>query len=257
VKSQGRAATWGFRLGAAGGQPGCLGGSVAQTFLCEGAETDYVHISFYAKLQQRDGEVTQLRVGSVDDLSHIPVPEIPASSDFKKYDFSIQGCGITKWVEFGIVEARGGPGDPEPTPLIQSTLYIDDVTCECTKTPQNSWDEWSAMVIFPGLPGPPQPGDEWRYPDAYFRRGKVKTSGILGLADAVAILNYLFLNEGTSPCLEAADANDDGEVDLMDPITILFFLYVTGVKIPAPGPVTCGLDPTPDTLPCASPPPCP
>ena len=44
-----------------------------------------------------------------------------------------------------------------------------------------------------------------------------------------------------------ADANDDGELNLTDPITLLRRLFLGGDPLPPPGPA-CGADPTPDGL---------
>ncbi|HZN56792.1 MAG TPA: hypothetical protein VFD71_01865, partial [Planctomycetota bacterium] len=65
------------------------------------------------------------------------------------------------------------------------------------------------------------------------------------------VLNSLF-NGGEAPgCPDAADSNDDGRVDIGDPIALLGYLFLGTKAPPAPGPTTCGEDPTEDTLgPC-------
>ena len=82
-----------------------------------------------------------------------------------------------------------------------------------------------------------------------FRRGDMNGSATIDLSDAVFGLSYLFLG-GTVPlCLDAADANDDARFDIADPIFVLSFLFSGGVHPPAPGPDSCGDDPTPDAFP--------
>jgi hypothetical protein len=54
--------------------------------------------------------------------------------------------------------------------------------------------------------------------------------------------------------VEAADLNDDGGVDLSDPIYLLLYLFEGGTPPPPPfDPTgkTAGPDPTPDDLGCA------
>jgi len=82
-----------------------------------------------------------------------------------------------------------------------------------------------------------------------FRRGDADGSGTVDLADAVAILESLFLGAGPLPCEDAADGNDDGRLDISDPMMLLGSLFLgTG---PLPEPAACGADPTADLLaPC-------
>ena len=61
-------------------------------------------------------------------------------------------------------------------------------------------------------------------------------------------LEYLFLG-GAADCEDAADANDDGVVDVSDGIFILDFLFNGGRAPPPPYP-SPGLDPSEDGLLC-------
>jgi hypothetical protein len=87
-----------------------------------------------------------------------------------------------------------------------------------------------------------------------FIRGDFDLGGSIAIADAVQILLYLFAGARTS-CLDPADVNDDGTVDITDPIYLLLFLFRSDSPPPPPFP-TCGEDPTPDLLPCVDLPPC-
>ena len=65
----------------------------------------------------------------------------------------------------------------------------------------------------------------------------------VNIADAAAVVSFLFQVASLQfepPCLDACDVNDDGRVDLADAIGILNFLFVAGSRFPPfPGP---GLD---------------
>ncbi len=82
-----------------------------------------------------------------------------------------------------------------------------------------------------------------------FVRGDCNADGAIDIGDPVSELQILF-TPGTDPslCDSACDANDDGGTDISDTIYLLSFLFSTGPAIPAP--VTCGEDPTVDTLTC-------
>ena len=79
-----------------------------------------------------------------------------------------------------------------------------------------------------------------------FRRGDGNDDGTFDIADAVAILSYLFAG-GVVPCIDAADANDDGAIDIADAIAILSHLFGGAGDLPPPF-GSCGVDPTPDDL---------
>ena len=58
---------------------------------------------------------------------------------------------------------------------------------------------------------------------------------------------------GPAPtCYDAADSDDNGNVNLTDAVYSLNHLFVQGPPLPSPGATECGEDPTPDTLPCDS-----
>ena len=48
-------------------------------------------------------------------------------------------------------------------------------------------------------------------------------------------------------CQDAADANDDGNIDIADAVAALSFLF-GGASLPEP--INCGEDPTADSLDC-------
>jgi uncharacterized protein (DUF1800 family) len=86
--------------------------------------------------------------------------------------------------------------------------------------------------------------------DLKFRRGDTNGDGKVDLSDAVRTFGFLFLGGVNIGCLDAADANDSGKVDLSDGSYTLNYLFLGGTDLPAPGRLTCGPDPSLDTLSC-------
>ncbi len=82
-----------------------------------------------------------------------------------------------------------------------------------------------------------------------FDRGDCNDDGLFDIADAITLLDALFLG-GSVPCDDACDGNDDELKDIADPIYILAGLF-NGGPLP-PGSGTCGPDPTEGTLGCES-----
>ena len=52
-----------------------------------------------------------------------------------------------------------------------------------------------------------------------------------------------------SPCVNAANSNDDGAINVADGIALLGYLF-SGAAAPPPPFDACGIDPTPDALEC-------
>jgi hypothetical protein len=76
-------------------------------------------------------------------------------------------------------------------------------------------------------------------PPAPFLRCDVTADGVLGIADAVALLGSLYRGAPAPPCREAADCNGDGTYDVSDPVFLLWFLFLGGSPPPPPFPL-CG-----------------
>ena len=86
-----------------------------------------------------------------------------------------------------------------------------------------------------------------------FRRGDANDDGKVDISDPLLTLGCKFLGERCPVCRDAADANDDGSVDISDAVYSLNFLFRGGAGPPPPGPLRCAQDPTDDFLPpCAS-----
>ncbi|MGB1071552.1 MAG: dockerin type I domain-containing protein, partial [Planctomycetota bacterium] len=81
-----------------------------------------------------------------------------------------------------------------------------------------------------------------------FIRGDCDGNGSIDLADAVALLDYLFTG-GSLTCLATADVNDDSDLNLADPGTLLAYLYIGGSAPPEPF-TSCGQDPDGSLIAC-------
>ncbi len=87
-----------------------------------------------------------------------------------------------------------------------------------------------------------------------FRRADFNQDGNVDLTDPISTLNYLFLGGEGPLCPDSADGDDDGRLEVTDPIFVLNYQFLAGPVPPAPGPTDCGEDPTaeePDLGACA------
>ncbi len=83
-----------------------------------------------------------------------------------------------------------------------------------------------------------------------FRRGDVDGDAEVTIGDAVSLLWSLFLGRNALDCADAADADDSGVIEITDALRLLGRLFAAGAPPPAPGPATCGDDPTADSMGC-------
>jgi hypothetical protein len=81
-----------------------------------------------------------------------------------------------------------------------------------------------------------------------FSRGDCNQDGNLDLTDPINIFNVLFLGEARPLCEDSCDLNDDGELDISDPIYELQALFQGGS--PPKPPTSCNPDPSSDGLSC-------
>ncbi|MAW76456.1 MAG: hypothetical protein CMJ95_03540 [Planctomycetes bacterium] len=80
-----------------------------------------------------------------------------------------------------------------------------------------------------------------------FNRGDCNDDGNYDIADAITLLDNLFL-DGEVFCDDACDGNDDELKDIADAVFVLSSLFVNGPMPPGNG--TCAPDPTEGTLGC-------
>jgi len=83
-----------------------------------------------------------------------------------------------------------------------------------------------------------------------FKRGNSNGDANVDLGDSLYIVNWLFSGGPQPTCMDSCDTNDDGGVDISDCIFLLNYLFVSGPPPAAPGPSSCGVDPTSDSLDC-------
>jgi len=89
-----------------------------------------------------------------------------------------------------------------------------------------------------------------------FIRGDADGVQGIRLADAVLLIGRVFGENSIPGCLEAADANADGSLDISDGISLLYYLYAGGTAPPPPFP-DCGIIPAGAFFPCDDHPTCP
>ena len=76
-----------------------------------------------------------------------------------------------------------------------------------------------------------------------FLRGDSDGNSLVNLADAIFTATWLY-SGGTAPsCMDAVDANDDGRLDISDPLYTLLYLFAGSAPPPIPFPLP-GEDPT-------------
>ena len=82
-----------------------------------------------------------------------------------------------------------------------------------------------------------------------FQRGDSNGDELFDLSDAVFLVESLFVTNRSFDCMDAADIDDDGRVNVTDAIHAATFLFLGG-EAPAAPFRECGLDPTEDDLDC-------
>jgi hypothetical protein len=161
---------------------------------------------------------------------------LSTSAPFTEVDFSA-GVSIGRLKYF----------EPDPIPGL-----ISDVQGSNWKTSVDASPIRSVVTYNDGteafIPSSVEQIDHSLTPANSFRRGDVNGNQVINITDAMLIFFYAFLGDPIT-CLDAADVNDDGAIDISDPIYILLDLYEGGPSPPPPG--NCGVDLTPDALDCA------
>lgn len=79
-----------------------------------------------------------------------------------------------------------------------------------------------------------------------FRRGDANVDGRENIGDVIWVLNHLFQGQPLS-CLQAADIDDSGVLDIGDPVFLLRYLFLGTHQIPAPQ-GSCGTAPDSNSL---------
>ena len=82
-----------------------------------------------------------------------------------------------------------------------------------------------------------------------FVRGDTNDDGKIDISDPVKVFERLFLAPTNIRCLDAGDADDDGILNITDGIYVLQFLFLGGPAPLKPYPAP-GADPSEDALAC-------
>lgn len=86
-----------------------------------------------------------------------------------------------------------------------------------------------------------------------FRRGDTNSDKVVDLSDGIFTLNFLFLGGESPECADALDTDESGALDISDGIFLFNYLFLGGGRPDAPGPQSCGQDPTAeDDVDCAA-----
>ena len=94
--------------------------------------------------------------------------------------------------------------------------------------------------------------------DAFLRGDADGSGNVFAIVDALYLLEWQFAGGPVPPCFRAADIDDNGNVfAIVDALFLLSWQFSNGPEPPAPGPISCGTDPTADGLDCLAPPLCP
>ena len=83
-----------------------------------------------------------------------------------------------------------------------------------------------------------------------FSRGDANGDFILDISDGIHMLGYIFDTTPAPFCLDVLDANDDGRINLTDPLFLMRHIFLGTTPPPPPSLDEPGRDPTPDDLPC-------
>lgn len=137
---------------------------------------------------------------------------------------------------------------PSPQILEVTTTAIRCIMPACSVL--NAWTEIRVTTS-----GGTDTLPEGYYCTPTFRRGDANCDTKIDLADAVVILNHLFVDNSTGntlPCMDALDLNDDGYLDVSDCVYLLAFTFSSMDAPPAPFP-GLGIDPTEDGITCMNP----
>jgi hypothetical protein len=87
-------------------------------------------------------------------------------------------------------------------------------------------------------------------PAPLFLRGDADLNEVQDIGDSVYVLSTLFIGDRPLPCKDAADVNDDGDVDISDPIALLGYLFLGRKNAIREPYLQLGADPSPDLIGC-------
>ena len=174
------------------------------------------------------------------DGQECPDPTSPAEKSYHT-DFNLDGAGDQIFLFAG---SAGGFG------VVHGFAYDETLRNFSWSLNPDGVRTGSFSLVSQGTPGAPNGGGGGET----FVRGDTSDDCAVDLADAILLLNRLFLDDTIEiVCPDAADSDDDGQLRLGDAIYSLNWQFLGGPILPAPGPNGAGIDLTEDGLgPCGS-----
>jgi hypothetical protein len=143
-----------------------------------------------------------------------------------------------------------GDGEPEPTDL-RAYAHVGTITDYSTLgLEEGQTYAWKVVASNEAGETESETG-VFTVVGSTFRRGDVNDDGRIDISDPVMLLLHLFLDSFDPPCRQAADVDDSGAIQITDVVVALSYLFAGGQCPPAPG-IECGIDPTPDSLGCST-----
>ena len=144
----------------------------------------------------------------------------------------------------GVADLLLGSSSAEPS--VAALLYLPPYSLDCNANGIFDLCEVDSGAVFDlngnGVPD----GCEGILPPVSFRRGDVNTDGDVDMEDPVTALFALYVwTDRELPCTEAVDFNADQRADLTDVIGLLTFLILSGPAPEAPFP-ECGFTNAPE-----------
>jgi hypothetical protein len=132
-----------------------------------------------------------------------------------------------------------------------ATFPIRSVVSYEDKSPPSGNILYEIALLFPGgVEGCSRSCEVDRTTEVTFLRGDANDDGKVNISDPIAVLDHLFRGVPIS-CEDAGDFDDSGGINLTDAVVILTYLFESGEKPTPPAPFPSpGPDPTPDSLGC-------
>ncbi len=230
-----------------------LNAPIGGTVLSRGIATSDVELAAFSCAVDFEGTFANVVGVTLDGT-------LSFGADFFQSDWSNSVIPGENWWLCGVIMSVGGVNPPIPAgvefPIVAVEYEIEPFTPPGTFITLDLVDGAgsppTALVFVPpsGTAIAPTAIDGVLIAiDGGFVRGDGNQDGTVDVADPVYSLAFLF-SMGPGLCPDSMDGNDDGAIDIADPVYLLAFLFSNGPPPPPPFPNEGG-DPTPDALGCS------